>query len=61
MNIARYHSGPRPSKFERHARTAGIVAAILFLGLTIVEVATTVKRNGSVQKLTVPASSVRLP
>jgi len=51
MNIALRRSRKGPSRFERHARTVGIVVAALLLGLTVVEMAATTIRGGSIHKL----------
>jgi hypothetical protein len=50
MKLGSYRRRLRPSRFERKARTVGIVVAVILLGLSAAEMATVTKRSRSVQK-----------
>jgi len=59
--MAYYRSGLRRSRFEKHARTVGIVVATILLGLTAVEMATMSRRNAAIQKQGVIPPAERQP
>ena len=52
MNISPFNSGSGSTRFERRARKTGIFLAVLLLVITVAEMATIYRRDGSTQKAT---------